>query len=793
MYDRQQFFPFRTTAGWCGFLLVLFSWWNLPTHTLAQSSRIESVHTDKARYNPGSSVQFTVSIAQPQSGLSLDVKYYQLNTQLSPQTVSVSGSSAGWSWTTPNQDYKGYLVSITLKNGATVLDQTSIGVDVSSDWSRFPRYGFLSKFGYLSDYDMDVMIKKLNRYHLNGIQFYDWMDKHHRPLAGTPQSPSPTWNDLANRLTYFESVKGYIDRAHNHNMKAMFYNLIYGTYPNAGPDGVSDTWGLYRDGSHTQRYFNGGFPGSWEATGLNIMDPANTGWRSYLLAEHDKVYNATNLHFDGWHVDQLGDPGTVYTYNGQQTYPDLGFGSFLTAAKNARSDKALVMNAVNQYGQNTISQAPVNFLYTEVWSGNEEYVNLGSIIQQNQSLKSNLNTVLAAYVNKGRSESPGTFNDASVMMADAVIFAFGGAHIELGEHMLGNEYFPNSNLQMSAPLQKDIQAYYDFAVAYENVLRDGRTFNNVTLSGGSNVRYWPPVQGKVATVGASWNGKQVFHLLNFTQAQTLNWRDNGAVQPVPGVINNLSLNFPYSTSINKIWVASPDFNNGLPQPVTFQQSNGVVTFQVPQLKYWSMVVVEPGSPPANKLKVYLKKPTTWNSANIHFWNTLPTGSSTNWPGYAMTPAPEVGTNWYGYTFNSGISSANLVFNNNGDNATKTRDLFADRTMYYDYATGNWSATPPSGGRLATEETEERSGVSLAQNAPNPVTQATTIRFSVPTRQAVKLTLYDAQGRESMTAVDEVVDPGPHEVVLKAGSLTSGVYLYKLATDSGVLTKKLIKL
>jgi dextranase len=566
---------------------------------LAQT-RISEIRTDKARYNPGNTVNFTLTLNQAQSGLSLEVRNFHLNNIVSPQTVTVpsTGTTVTWSWTPPNTDYKGYLVSVRLKSGTTILDETSVGVDVSSDWGRFPRYGFLSKFGYKSDWDMDVMIRQLNRYHLNGIQFYDWMDKHHRPLAGTAASPSTTWYDLANRLTYFETVKGYIDRGHNHNMKAMFYNLAYGAYPNSSADGISSTWGLYRDQTHTTRYSYGGWPTNWEVPVLDIQDPSNTNWRNYIFAEHNKVYNATYLNFDGWHVDQLGDPGTTYNYNGTRVYLDQTYGPFLTAAKNARTDRELVMNAVNQYGQggtNGIGQTPVKFLYTEVWSGNEDYYNLGNLVQQNESIKPGSRTVLAAYVNKGKSGSAGTFNDAAVLMADATIFAFGGSHIELGEHMLGNEYFPNSNLQMSAQLQKDIVKYYDFLVAYENVLRDGRTFNNVTLSGGTNVRYWPPVQGKVATVGASWNGKQVFHLLNYTQAQTMNWRDDNQVQPVPSTLSNLSLNFPYSTSINKIWVASPDFNHGLPQQVTFTQSNGTVTFSVPQLKYWSMVVVEPGT------------------------------------------------------------------------------------------------------------------------------------------------------------------------------------------------------
>jgi dextranase len=663
----------------------------------AFAQTINEVNTDKGRYNPGQAVSFTTSINSWTSGLSLVVQYYQANTVVSQQTITPGSGSVTWTWTPPNTDYRGYLVGLTLKRGSATLSTASIGVDVSSDWARFPRYGFLSKFGPMTDGEMDNVIGKLNRYHLNGIQFYDWMDKHHRPLAGTPQSPSATWNDLANRPISFATVKGLIDRGHNKNMTAMFYELIYGAYPDAANDGVAtDAWGLYFNSNRTNRWYNGGFPSNWEAQGLNVLNPANPGWRSYFLNEVGKVYDAANLNFDGWHVDQLGDNGTVYNYDGQTVQLGPAFGSFLSAAKQARSTKRLVMNAVNQFGQSDIAAAPVDMTYTEMWTGNEDYVNLGSVIQNNESLAPGKRTVLAAYVNKGRSENPGQFNPASVLMADAVIFAFGGAHIELGEHMLGNEYFPNSNLQMSAQLEKDVTSYYDFAVAYENLLRDGRTFNNVTLSGGSNVQAWPPALGKIATVGSAVTGKQIFQVLNFTQARTLNWRDNAQEQPVPTTIQNVSLNFPSTATISSVWTASPDFNNGLPQTLAFTQSGNVVNVTLPNLKYWSLLVAEAGTPPpaTNALKVYFKKPTAWASAKIHFWNTAPTGSSTNWPGVDMTAAPEVGENWFSYTFASGISSANLVFNNNGDNATKTADQYRSANGYYDYASNSWSTTAP---------------------------------------------------------------------------------------------------
>ncbi|GGG33796.1 cycloisomaltooligosaccharide glucanotransferase [Hymenobacter glacieicola] len=552
------------------------------------------MQSDKARYAPGQAVAFNATIDAPQAGLTLEVKYLHGLGVVAQQTVTAANSSATWSWTPPATDYQGYLVALTLKNGATVLDETTLGVDVSSDWARFPRYGFLSEFGPKTSAQLDAMVQQLNRYHLNGLQFYDWMDQHHRPLPGTASVPA-TWNDLANRPTALATLAGYIDRGHARNMKSLFYNLVYGAYPSAAADGVSDTWGLYRDASHANRYTIGGLPGSWEASSLNVLDPANAAWQNYLLNEHGKVYDATRLSFDGWHMDQVGDPGTVYTYGGQVANLPTGFRSMIDAAKAARPAKSLVMNAVNQFGQSQIAPGPVDIVYTEMWTGNEEYSSLGQVIRDNEAAAPGKRSVLAAYVNRGRSGSTGFFNDASVLLADAVIFAHGGSHIELGEHLLGNEYFPNNNLQMSALLQYNLTAYYDFLTAYQNLLRGpDRTFASVALTG-TNVQAWPPALGKVAALSTTVGGSQVFHLLNFRDARTLNWRDDNQVQPIPTPVTNLNLSFPLGTAVTKLWVASPDINRGLPRQLTFTQSGGTVSFQLPELNYWTMVVAETGT------------------------------------------------------------------------------------------------------------------------------------------------------------------------------------------------------
>ena len=51
-------------------------------------------------------------------------------------------------------------------------------------------------------------------------------------------------------------------------------------------------------------------------------------------------------------------------------------------------------------------------------------------------------------MNYNRADNTGEFNTPGVLLTDAVMFALGGSHLELGDHMLCKEYFPNDNLEM---------------------------------------------------------------------------------------------------------------------------------------------------------------------------------------------------------------------------------------------------------------------------------------------------------------------------------------------------------
>ncbi len=77
------------------------------------------------------------------------------------------------------------------------------------------------------------------------------------------------------------------------------------------------------------------------------------------------------------------------------------------------------------------------------------------------------------------------------------------------------------------------------------------------------------------------------------------------------------------------------------------------------------------------------------------------------------------------------------------------------------------------------------------NYPNPFNPTTTIAYEVPVTSNVNITVYDTNGREIETLVNENHARGTYTVPFDASSLASGVYFYKISTDYDVVTNKMV--
>ena len=82
---------------------------------------------------------------------------------------------------------------------------------------------------------------------------------------------------------------------------------------------------------------------------------------------------------------------------------------------------------------------------------------------------------------------------------------------------------------------------------------------------------------------------------------------------------------------------------------------------------------------------------------------------------------------------------------------------------------------------------------LYQNYPNPFNPTTVIKFEVRGSGLVSLKVYNVLGQLVKTLVDKVESPGSHAVTFDAAGLASGVYFYRLAAGSYLMTKKMLLL
>ncbi len=85
-------------------------------------------------------------------------------------------------------------------------------------------------------------------------------------------------------------------------------------------------------------------------------------------------------------------------------------------------------------------------------------------------------------------------------------------------------------------------------------------------------------------------------------------------------------------------------------------------------------------------------------------------------------------------------------------------------------------------------------IRLAPNYPNPFNPSTTIAFTLPVQQHVRLSIFDSAGRLVEVLLDGSVPAGSHTVPFEAAPATaSGMYIYRLETAHEVISGSMMLL
>lgn len=577
---------------------------------------IDDINTNEARFNPGQQVTIYVDLTNntgtdiTNGSVTLYFKHFdqQIATSQSQTLNLTAGSSTTltYTWTPPTTDGQGYSIEAWVRDSAgNILDNLNSAVDVSSSWTKFPRYGFMDEFGSQSSATTYHWMWELKNNYINGIQFYDWQWKHHVPLAGTVASPASSWQNVSNTTNYRQTVLDGINGAHSYNMAAMNYNLMYGAWAGYGQDGsgVNYLWGLWTQNNGTNQW-NIAMPSGYATPAIYIFNPGNTSWQNYIYGQESNVFQA--YPFDGWQVDQLGNWGTMYDWYGNPVNYEQGFVPFLNNAETALG-KTLIFNDVGAFGLSDVAASSSDpILYVECWPDNGQvtYNDLKNVIDQAETDSNGTKPViLAAYMDTNYAKNftnsnPGYFSDPCVLLTEATIDAAGGDHISLGDNlqMLNTAYYPNHSLIMDSNLQKTMYNYNTFMVAYENLLRGGlqNTSNQVVLNGITTSNNASP--NTVWEFTKSGNGYDTIQLINLLGESSNQWQDLNASYPTPTAQSNVQVKYYYgSGTVSSVAWASPDYQNGKSYDLSYTTGSdgggNYISFTVPSLQYWDMIYI----------------------------------------------------------------------------------------------------------------------------------------------------------------------------------------------------------
>jgi dextranase len=555
----------------------------LPTATPTETPGVllQSLEFPTAFFLPGETARWDVTLTAgaPQEVVLISkITYLDQILAEERQELSLPAATpvtAEIVWESPAEAPRGYGLDISVETpDGERLASISAGFDVLAVWTQNPRYGFLTNFT-ANRQEPVVTLGILNRYHINGLQFYDWMYRHDTYLP-----PQDTFRDPLGRELSFDATKQLIATAHDYRMAAMPYTAIYAASSS-----------FYRDHPDWGVYLADGSPATFGGTFLYIMDPRpDSPWGAHLLDQFAQILAETD--FDGIHLDQFGWPKDAYDAEGNFFALDQALADMIDSTselvKETRGETGTVIfNAVTNWPIQTVAPSKEDIVYIEVWDPYTDFNDLYELINQAQGLGGGKAVVLAAYLDPAY--------EVNVLLMDAVIFASGGGHLELGENarILTDPYFPNYKVP-SDELLENLQRYYDFAVRYQNVIGPAASpvniFANqmVAIDGVNTVPHTPT--DKVMPIVRENDRYTAVSLINLLGLEHGHWRDKVSA---PEVLLDVDVTIPAAgREAAQVWVASPDQADLSLQAISFQQTDDEIALTLPSLAYWTMILIE---------------------------------------------------------------------------------------------------------------------------------------------------------------------------------------------------------
>lgn len=480
----------------------------------------------------------------------------------------------------PPQPEGGYGLALQLDSGA----RWHGAVDVQADPMRRPRYGFVT--GFEHGRDPERVAEHARRFHLNAVQFYDWMYRHARLLP-----PADRFRDALGRELSLATVRRLVRALRGAGALSLGYAAVYAV-------GAEDReqWGhaLLSDGA--------GDPYRLGEDFLWIVDPGDARWLTHFTSDLRRAVERVG--FDGFHLDQYGAPQRALRPDGAVVDLAEAFPRLLRRVRRSLPDARLVFNNVNDFPTWATARAPQDAVYIEVWEPHTTLGDLAELVARARHFAPEKPAILAAYVSCFR-DGPEQRALAAAQLVTATIASSGGFHLLHGEEgaVLTHPYYPDHH-RLRAGAREQLRRWQSFVVRHGDLLFDEAAVDVTrAVTGGINEEIRVTGPASVSTspdAGSVWvrvfavPGGRVLHLIDLSVQDDVLW--DAAKSPLRRLagaalhVRRATQRLPNALS------AQPHDPRLRPLPVT-AGDRGYARIDLPPLQGWTLVWLPDEEPP----------------------------------------------------------------------------------------------------------------------------------------------------------------------------------------------------
>jgi len=452
-------------------------------------------------------------------------------------------------------------------------------IQVADDPRRYCRYGFVAD--YRPDRDVQGVADNVRRLHLTDVQFYDWAFRHADLLGG-----GEVYSDALGQPVSVQTVQQLIAAAHDAGARALGYAAVYAV--------GDDEWPLWQDiamlTASGREHGLGDF--------LSLVDPADERWLKHFTA--DLRAATAGLGFDGYHLDQYGQPKRALRRDGAVVDVAESFATMLEHVRDALPNERLVFNNVNDFPTWRTATCPIDVVYIEPWAPNTTLGHLARLARDATTAGGGRPVVFAAYQHV-YDTAPTRAADLATAFTMATLFSHGATQLLCGEadRILVDPYYVRNHVveQSTAEL---LRRWYDFLVEHVELLQSDHAIDVTAATvgdynGDCEVGYQgvavadQPVPSTVWRRVVQVDGSLVVHLINLMGQDDTEWdaARNSPVVVVHGVLRVRRV----GPGAPRIRVADPDQQPHLID-LEARPDGDYVTAVLPPLSVWQLLVID---------------------------------------------------------------------------------------------------------------------------------------------------------------------------------------------------------